>query len=281
MSRRFICIGTILAVLQIVPAEAALLPQVELQSDVRVVSSWLFLADLLPIDAPAPFRANAAKIPLGAAPLCGTTRVLDRDTLMHHMGIGHDLLSQLVVPERVVVSCSLRPITLEEVAAAIKGELESKGTVVAGPSVDQLMFQSQVFAKPGDAALRVIRSDFDGPLRRAKFLLTSSGNSNALPFVVTALLGPDASLTHAQHAAELKSQSALSQTITPAPKAEILVEAGRRARLALRSASIEMVEDVLPLEPGVLGQQIRVRMLDTGKVSKARVDGRSHLEVSF
>ena len=67
----------------------------------------------------------------------------------------------------------------------------------------------------------------------------------------------------------------------PAPKPEILVAAGKRARLVLHSGFIQMTADVLPLEQGALGQQIRVRMPDTGKVWKAQVDGQSHLESRF
>ena len=65
------------------------------------------------------------------------------------------------------------------------------------------------------------------------------------------------------------------------PQPEILVAAGVRSRLALRSGFISLVADVIPLEPGHLGQQIRVRMLDTGRIARARVDGRSHLEAKF
>jgi flagella basal body P-ring formation protein FlgA len=39
--------------------------------------------------------------------------------------------------------------------------------------------------------------------------------------------------------------------------------------------------DVVSLERGTLGQQIRVRMMDTGKVLNAQVDGRDHLDVKF
>ena len=42
-----------------------------------------------------------------------------------------------------------------------------------------------------------------------------------------------------------------------------------------------MIADVVPLERGTMGQRIHVRVVDTGKVFSAQVDGRAHLELNF
>jgi flagella basal body P-ring formation protein FlgA len=44
---------------------------------------------------------------------------------------------------------------------------------------------------------------------------------------------------------------------------------------------LRMIADVVPLERGTMGQRIHVRVVDTGKVFSAQVDGRAHLELSF
>jgi len=270
--------GTALAALPVMSAGAVRLPRVELLREVRVAGDRLQLSALLPPHAPDALRERATRIPLGSVPLCGKMRTLDRDALMNHMGLAQDLLSQLSVPERVVVSCDARPVTTPEVVAAIQDALKSKGIDVAALSLGDVLLQSQVFVRPGDAGLRVIRCEFDAPLQRARFLM-SAGHSTAPPFVVTARVSPEVDVSRLW-----KTEApALRDAVRPdkPPRREILVAAGGRARLVLRSNSIAMATEVVPLEAGALGQQIRVRVVDTGKVWTARVDGRSHLQLSF
>jgi len=182
--------GTALAALPVMSAGAVRLPRVELLREVRVAGDRLQLSALLPPHAPDALRERATRIPLGSVPLCGKMRTLDRDALMNHMGLAQDLLSQLSVPERVVVSCDARPVTTPEVVAAIQDALKSKGIDVAALSLGDVLLQSQVFVRPGDAGLRVIRCEFDAPLQRARFLM-SVGHSTAPPFVVTARVSPE------------------------------------------------------------------------------------------
>ena len=68
---------------------------------------------------------------------------------------------------------------------------------------------------------------------------------------------------------------------SPETKKEILVAQGERATLMLHSDALRIFVDVVSLERGTLGQQIRVRMVDSGKIFNAQVDGRAHLEVKF
>jgi flagella basal body P-ring formation protein FlgA len=75
--------------------------------------------------------------------------------------------------------------------------------------------------------------------------------------------------------------SAMPTAAARPAKQEILVAAGESATLTLHSDTLRIFVDVVSLERGTLGQQIRVRMPQTGKIFNAQVDGRAHLEVKF
>jgi hypothetical protein len=265
-------------------ARAARVPRIELLREVSVAGARLLLSDLLPEGAPGSLRARATEISLGIAPQLGNTRTLERDAMMNRISVSPDILSEITVPDRVMVSREARPITASEVLGAIRKALEHSGVRAAQTlRPEDILFQSRVFVSPGDAGLQVMRMEFDAGLRRARFLLWPSLDPTVLPFFVTARLDGDL-LPAAVHGAE-PGQSLSRPGISPAPKPlaaqEILVSPGERATLLLRSATLQMFADVAPLERGALGQQIRVRVLDTGKIFNARVDGRAHLEVKF
>jgi flagella basal body P-ring formation protein FlgA len=56
---------------------------------------------------------------------------------------------------------------------------------------------------------------------------------------------------------------------------------GETATLLLRSDALRMIADVVPLERGAMGQHVQVRVVDTGKIFRAQVDGRAHLLLNF
>jgi hypothetical protein len=263
---------------------AARVPRIELLREVSLAGSYLLLSDLLPQNVPGQLRALAAEVSLGAAPQPGNIRTLERDGLLKQISANPEILSAITVPERIVVSRKARPITVSEVLGAIRKALERSGVRAAETlHPEDVLLQSQVFVNPGDAGLQVMRMDLDGGLRRAKFLLWPSLDPSVLPFFVTARLDGDLSsapVHGAQH-----GPASIKADIPPTPKKsapqEILVAPGARATLLLRSATLQMLADVAPLERGTLGQQVRVRVLDTGKIFNARVDGRAHLEVKF
>jgi flagella basal body P-ring formation protein FlgA len=61
----------------------------------------------------------------------------------------------------------------------------------------------------------------------------------------------------------------------------ILVQPGKPTTLRLLSGSMRMLLEVIPLERGVLGQKIRVRLPATGKVLQGQVVGAGRLEAAF
>jgi len=69
---------------------------------------------------------------------------------------------------------------------------------------------------------------------------------------------------------------------TPAQQRVRLVEAGKIARLRLISGpSTQLSLDVTALEPGAIGQRIRVRLRPTGKILEAQVTGWRQVEANY
>ena len=266
-------------------AQAVRVPRIELLRVVRVTGARVLLSDLLPEDVPGSLRARATKISLGAAPQLGNTRTLERSVLISHISDSQDILSEIAVPDRIVISREARAITVSEVLDAIRKALEHSSVHAAETLQPQdILLQSQVFVSPGDAGLQVMRMDLDVGLRRARFLLWPSRDPSVLPFFATARLDGDLPWAPVHFGAELDrsmNRPGISSALKAAATQEILVAPGERATLLLRSDTLRMFADVVPLEKGTLGQQVRVRMLDTGKIFNAQVDGRAHLEMKF
>jgi hypothetical protein len=282
-----VLMGTVIAVAMFSEgsARASRIPRIELLHEVSVAGTRVLLSDLLPANASGSLRTRAAEISLGAAPQPGNTRVLERDAVERQVSARQEVLLEVAVPERIVVSRNSRPITLTEVFEAIRTALQHNGITSAETlQPEDILLESQVFVGPGDSGLQVMRMDLDRGLRRARFLLWPSHDPKVLPFFVTARLGGELPMSPFRPSTEfsrLATPPAIVAVSARPVKQEILVAPGERATLMLRSDALRIFVDVVSLERGTLGQQIRVRMVDTGKIFNAQVDGRAHLEVKF
>src|SRR4029077_7877617 len=107
-----------------VSTNAMRIPRIELLREVRVTGASVLLSDLLPVGAKGTLRARAQEIFLGAAPQPGNTRILERSGVLGNIGASQDVAAEIAVPERIVVSRDSRPITVQEVFAAIQNALE-------------------------------------------------------------------------------------------------------------------------------------------------------------
>jgi hypothetical protein len=268
-----------------VSAKAMRIPRIELLREVRVIGASVLLSDLLPVDAGVSLRARAGEISLGAAPQPGSTRVLERTGVLENIGASQEVAAEIAVPERIMISRDARPITVQEVFAAIRDALgHSRISAAANLHPEDILLQTQVLVGPGDAGLQVLRYDFDTGLKRGRFLLWPAHDPKVLPFFVAVRFAgnsPVAVLHSATEPNRNSSKPGLSSIPVAPAKAEILVSPGEQATLMLHSDGLRMMADVIPLERGTMGQQVHVRMVDTGKIFRAQVDGRAHLELKF
>jgi hypothetical protein len=282
--RLFASMSTVIAIIAFSGgiARASRIPRIELLREVSITGTRIMLSDLLPANAPAPLRARAAEISMGAAPQPGATRILERDAVERRAGGSEELLAEVSVPERIVVSRNSRPITLTEVFEAIRAALKQSGMPAAATlQPADVLLESQVFVGPGEPGIQVMRMDLDRELRRVRFLLWPSRSPKVLPFFVTVQLPGEPPLVLIRPPGEfgrLERTPVITQAVAHPVKQEILVGTGERATLTLHSDTLRIFVDVVSLERGTLGQRIRVRMPDTGKIFSAQVDGRNHLE---
>jgi len=60
-----------------------------------------------------------------------------------------------------------------------------------------------------------------------------------------------------------------------------VVDPQRHARLHVASERMQMVLDVVPMEKGITGQTVRVRVLASGRILRGQVTGEDRLEARF
>jgi hypothetical protein len=279
--------------------------KIPLSHEAVVRGGTIYLSDLLPASTPPEMRAAAAEISVGQSPLPGSLRILSADALIRLLGTEH-LLDEVEIPPRILVRRSGRPIGREEVTAAIAATLqrnEAFHTLEIRP--DAVRFSSAVMVSTESADLRVTRLEFDRTLHVMQFWLVSGADPAIQPFMVMArpsnvtddvsiLLGlpqaqhdGNADAVHVSDAAQsthIAVEANISGARFPqrAEPAASEVEPGKPARLHLVSASgTEMFLTATALERGAIGQQIRVRIQNTGRILGARVAGRGQLEAQY
>jgi len=171
---------------------------------------------------------------------------------------------------------------------------------------DGLELHAPVFVTRSDPGLKVKRVEADRVRGKVRFLLWTSKEPYVLPFYVTvgklsewtawashpnqqtsggpapaeAHLGPrknEGDLAISPTSFGGNSATVGDQKTEPAGKATsppiVLVAAGKPAKLVVETATLRMTALVTPLEPGVKGQLIRVKNLDTQRVFEAQVVG--------
>jgi len=260
-------------------------PRIELLREVRVTGADVLLSDLFPAGVRSSVRARAENISPGSAPQLGYTRALERSAVLLNIGARPDLTEGMDVPEHIVVSRETRSITLQEVFEAIRAVLDRNGiSAAANLRPADILLQTQILVAPGDAGLEVLRSDFDAELKRGRFLLWASRDPKVLPFFVTVRWNgdfPTLGLRTIPKSVSTLNYSRAKRSEARMVKEVVLVSAGEQATLLLHSNTFRMIADVIPLERGTMGQRIHVRVIDTGKIFSAQVDGRAHLETNF
>jgi flagella basal body P-ring formation protein FlgA len=271
------------------------------------------LSDLLPSGKAGALRARAAEIVLGSAPQPGLSRTVSGVEIRRRLIGAPDLLERLVIPDRIVIQRSYRSLSTSELLQAIQlrlGAQATPGSVNWSPS--DLKLSAPVYVTLDDPGLEVTRIELDPLRRQTKFRLWTSKEPSILPFWVTlahdvkvpTLVArhdipagremqaadfeveeregtPDgqslltADLTGLQARVSVKSGQAVTRSmLTPV----MLVEPGRPAKLVAEGAHFRISTTVIPLQAGALGQQIRVRELDSQRILSAEVVGRGELK---
>jgi hypothetical protein len=273
-----------------------------LMQDAFVQGKSIYLSDLLPESSPTAISIPAHDIVIGRSPQPGSTRVLSSAEIVRSLD-GEKILNEVAVPQQIVVHRAGHLITREEVADAVRRTLnrnEALRTIQI--TAESIRSSAHVFTSMPNADLRVTRIELDRSLREIKFWLVSGAEPTLLPFMATVSATCDAceqaeappggaeqssnsqnKLLDTLQTMKFPDSSLSEPTSTqPAVVAPALVEAGKMARLHLSSGSgMQMYLAATALERGTLGQIIRVKIQDTGKILPANVVGRGQLEAQF
>jgi hypothetical protein len=178
-----------------------------------------------------------------------------------------------------------RLLTREEVIAVLNEALQSN-SFPGNPHVDPgaVQFSAEVRISGDDPHLRVRRVDFDAALQQARFLMIPADDPRALPFLVTARLTSDQGSEGARSkdsTGMLLSSAKADTAPLPQKSSDALIVSGQSARLQVLSSSMQMLLDVVALEPGALHQVIRVRVPGSSRVLRGQVIAPGHLEARF
>jgi hypothetical protein len=264
-----------------------------LLSEARVAGDAIYLSDLLPTQASPELRMAAAKIRLGSAPRPGGSLTLDANAI-DAVAIPITTRREFSVPPQIVVHRFARVVTQDEVVAALNAALKAN-SFPGNPVIDgnEVHYSAQVKVAADDALLHVRRVDFDASIQEARFLVVTGADPRALPFLVTARLKSVADNSHVGNAtASIMSAGMAAGAVSglagdplhssaqPDP-ADVLIAKGKPVRLRIASGSMQMIVDVVALEPGVLHQTIQVRVPGSGRVLRGQVVAPGHLEAQF
>jgi len=261
----------------------------------------IYLADLLPESAPPQVRVQAQNILVGQSPQPGSIRVLSSNAVVSLLSDEH-LLMDVDIPDQILVRRSGRLLTKEEVTKAIHTTLrrnEMFNTVEVTP--DSVRFSSSILVSEVNSDLRVTRVEMDRTLHVMKFWLVSGTDTALLPFMVMArptvgtneladmlglppISGSGAGIKASSNFVSFnptRMENGATST-RPAQRPVIFVEAGKIAYLHLISGDrTEMFLTATPLERGALGQHIRAKIQNTGRILEAQVVGRGQLEAQY
>jgi flagellar basal body P-ring formation chaperone FlgA len=254
--------------------------RVPLNEAVVAHNDLISLLDLLPPNAPENLRARAKGLTLGEAPLPGSHRTFARHELVRALRAAPELRNALSIPPSIDVTRWSRSLTREEVLIAIAEALRSNQLALPSPLVSRnLVFNSTIAVTEEAPKLRVTRFEPSPDGAATHVRLWTSSEPRSPSFWVTLLRNIDAdetsSLSPPREIRYISSRSAAA----PAPT--ILIHVGDRVQLILQAQGMRLSARATALEIGSLGQKIRVRNSDTGKILSGTIVAAHTIEADF
>jgi hypothetical protein len=256
--------------------------KVSLVRDAVVNGKSIYLSDLLPESSPGTVRILAQEILIGKSPQPGGSRILSSDEIVRLLSDAN-LSSQVGAPAQITVHRSGHLVTREEVAEAIRrSQSGSIGSMQVSP--DEIRLNARVTTLTEDADLRVTRTELDPTMHELKFWLVSGAQPTLPTFMAMiqtkcASCGSQSNLGTQAPKKPYGGRSGSGGHANPGPA---FVEQGKAANLhMIYGAEMQMDLTAISLERGSLGQTVRVKIKETGKILDAHVVGHNQLEAEF
>jgi hypothetical protein len=236
----------------------------------------------LPESSPGTVRALAQEILIGKSPQPGGSRILSSDEIVRLLSDAN-LSNRVGVPTQITVHRSGHLVTREEVAEAIRrSQSGSIGSMQVSP--DEIRLNARVTTLTEDADLRVTRTELDPTMHELKFWLVSGAQPTLPTFMAMIQTKCDSCRSQWDPGTQApkKPDSTHSDSGRQGSAGPALVEQGKAANLHIISgAEMQMNLTAISLERGAIGQTVRVKIQETGKILDARVVGRNQLEAEF
>lgn len=250
---------------------------VKLHAEIEVAPGNVTLADLLPPDACPRLYAQAARINLGAAPAPGSLRALAGEEVRRQFNALGDsivIFSPEDVPHQIVLRRAGAMKSCSQVAQYL---------LAANPAIARRQnFVPENFncaaarGVPASAELELASEVWNPALRRWQFALRCTRADDCVPFMVWARSTKSDAGNGAYFNAALPSDASPA----PAP-VKPAVKRGDTATLIWDRAGIRVVLPVTCLEPGAIGQFVRVRFPNAAKTMRAEVVGAGALRINL
>jgi len=152
--------------------------------------------------------------------------------------------------------------------------------VVDSPELDSLLVP---LPPPPSAAVRVTGMRWDSLQRQLEFHLECSAVAACRPFLAT-LRTPDGKVPPGLPGLAppaVGNERMQGHRSIPSTRTEPLVRAGEHVRLVITGPGIRMKIPAVCLDPGILGQIVRVRSIEDPKLFHAQVIGAGLLATAF
>jgi Chaperone for flagella basal body P-ring formation len=256
-------------------------------------SSAVRVSDLLPEGSSAALRDWANGVVLGDAPAPGSTRDFRRAQIEAVLRQSPEGLNLLQIPAVVHVSRWARILSGDEVRIAVERSLRGSqlpdSDALAGAKVD---FTSPVLLADEKSSPEVTSVDLSASPDVVRARLWIPAEPRVTPFWVVLRLRPDigaASLTSPAippalllpMAGRLRTTANTRPSRSQVSDVAPLVRSGKTVSLALCSPGMRITTLAAAMQSGQQGEQVRVRVLPSGRQVIAKVVGPSSVEADY
>ena len=258
---------------------------IAVKASLAVAGGEVSLADLLEPTTCAGYRKAAAGMSLGAAPLAGTVRVLDGGEVRRRVAAiaeANGLKDEIVeeVPAKIVVQRQGGKKSCPSIAEfALQTLPVERRTGISQASFDC----AAAWSVPEGAALQAIKTAWSSALQRWEFSLRCMRSADCVPFLVWAPVNHEKTSSRAMASVPIAARpgSSAPRQFSPAQSfvdssvpysgTGELIKPGQTAMLRWDEGGIRIVLPVTCLDGGALGETVRVRFKNAGRILRAEI----------
>jgi Chaperone for flagella basal body P-ring formation len=294
-TRAILLVASLAMLAQITPVAPAG-QRLQAAKSVVVRGDVVSVADLLPEDAAAPLRAQAAGVLLGDSPAPGTRRTFRNAELESALRGAPELRAALEIPDAIEVTRWSRPLSPTEILDALSAAINADELSGAGPLTQADLGAIPAVLVTEDAPkieITRIEPGRSGVEMRMRLWIPSEPRVSPFWISVHRMLIANPELAKGAAAAGSprkgrsggstaagKNSVAAADAAASAASA-VLVRSGERVQLVMLSSGMRITTSATALERGRQGQQIRVRSVLGSKLLVATVVSAQLVEVRY